>query len=162
MKRSKTKPAKSGKSKRTKAQPTDPQKRNTMIWIRNGTIAAAALGGAGVTTIFSVRATMAEHDLTRIGQGTPTIVQIHDPTCPLCTELQRKTRRALKAFDEDAITYLVADIRTDEGSALAARYGVGNVTLLLFCGEGEHLGTYEGVRPRAELETIFTAHFSPQ
>jgi len=158
MKRGKSRQNKNNKSRRAKVEPTDPKKRNTLTLIRNGSIAACALGGVGATTVFSVRATAAEHDLTRIGQGTPTVVQIHDPTCPLCTELQRKTRRAMRSLDGD-VTYLVADIRTDEGSALAARYGVGHVTLLLFCGAGEHLGTYEGVRPKAELETIFAAHF---
>ena len=36
-----------------------------------------------------VEATIREGDLSQIGNGTPTVVQIHDPQCPRCVALVR-------------------------------------------------------------------------
>lgn len=113
------------------------------------------LGGAGVFGVRSVRATMAEHDLTRLGGGIPAIVQIHDPQCPTCTALQKQTRKALKPFGEDEILYLVANIRTAEGSRFAGRYGVPHVTLLLFDAQGGLQGRLQGMRQADELGAAF-------
>lgn len=85
----------------------------------------------------SVGASISEQDLSKIGNGTPAIVQIHDPGCALCLALQRETRQSLKTFDRDALTYLVANIKTPKGRDFANRYGVPHVTLILFDGQGE-------------------------
>ena len=56
---------------------------------------AAAVLGVGGAFAMDFRNKLAEADLGRIGQGVPTIVQIHDPSCTLCAELQpRKIIRA--------------------------------------------------------------------
>ena len=39
------------------------------------------------------------HDLSIIGNGTPTIVQIHDPGCRLCRSLMASTEQALDRMD---------------------------------------------------------------
>ena len=101
-------------------------------------IGAVATGGAGLYGTRAVQATIAEADLSRIGKGTRSVVQIHDPQCQLCTTLQRQTRRALKAYSEDEVTYLVANIKTREGAAFAGRFGVPHVTLLFFDETGTH------------------------
>ncbi|MEM1066658.1 MAG: hypothetical protein AAGJ74_14250, partial [Pseudomonadota bacterium] len=94
--------AKSGRGTPARAVEIAPSesRRNTLKLLRNGGIAALVLGGAGVVSVNAVRATIAEQDLTRIGNGTPAIVQIHDPTCAMCTELQRETRKALRGFEK--------------------------------------------------------------
>ncbi len=144
------------KTRRNPPKPVEqPTRRRTLTLLRNGAIGAAVLGGAGLFSVRAVRATIREQDLTRLGSGTPTIVQIHDPNCPSCTELQRNARRALRKFEGDEITYLVANIKTDEGSAFAARFGARHVTLLLFDGRGRLRDTLEGVRSRQELEQHF-------
>jgi thioredoxin-like negative regulator of GroEL len=113
----------------------------------------AAVGGVGgVLTVRSVKAHAHEHDLTRMGQGKPTVVQVHDPTCPTCTALQRQTRAALSSFGECDMLYLVADIKTDEGAMFASRYGVPHVTLLLFDADGELQETLTGMRYEDELK----------
>ncbi len=150
----KSKKPKRGKSK-TAEKIASKSRRNTLTLIRNAAIGVAVLGGAGVFSVRAVRATIAEQDLTRLGNGIPTIVQIHDPTCALCTELQRNARRALRHFDKTEVNYLVANIQTAEGSAFAGRYGAQHVTLLLFDGRGRLRDTLEGVRPREELEAHF-------
>jgi len=120
--------------------------------------AALAIGGAA--TFFgarSVMAKMAEFDLSRIGHGVPSVVQIHDPTCPVCTTLQRQVRKTLRRVDRDALVYLVADIKTAEGQAFAAEYGVPHVTLLLFDGAGVLVDTLQGPRDTTELRPAFEA-----
>ena len=58
-------------------------RRQMLRWLRNGAIGVPVVGVAGLFSVRSVQATMCEHDLTKIGKGSPAIVQIHDPTCQL-------------------------------------------------------------------------------
>lgn len=125
---------------------------------RNGAIALPVLIGGTVFSVRSVQATICEADLTKIGKGKPSIVQIHDPNCNLCRTLQRQARKALKSFDDEAMTFLVADINTVKGGAFAARYGVPHVTLLLFDAKGEMVEVVRGPSDIESLRTIFDAH----
>ena len=145
---------------RSAAQPeAAPQSRRDFLkWARNGAIALPVLGGIGYYSVQSVQATICEADLSKIGQGTPSIVQIHDPQCPLCQDLQRQTRRALKGFDDDELTYLVANVKTEQGSAFAAYHGVPHVTLLLFDGAGEMVQVIRGPNNADVLRDMFDAH----
>lgn len=131
------------------------QTTNRRALLRNGLIIVGGLGIGGFFATNMVMATICENDVTRVGQGVPTIVQIHDPQCTSCQELQRETRAALKAFDDTDLEYVVANIKSDSGAAFANSYGASHVTLLLFDGDGELRGTLNGVRPRAELEGAF-------
>lgn len=133
-------------------------RRGALRWGRNAAVALVALGGAGYFGTRAVRATIAEHDLTRVGQGKPTIVQVHDPSCSMCTALQRETRRAMTHLGECDLVYLVANIKTTEGQAFASQYGVPHVTLLLFDGEGALVDRLHGVQDREVLRPIFDAH----
>ncbi len=40
------------------------------------------------------------HDLSVIGKGVPTIVQIHDPNCPLCNQLRRNADAAAEKLGD--------------------------------------------------------------
>jgi len=137
-----------------------PNRRDVLRKLRNGGIAAVVLGAGGFFSVRSVQATIAEHDLTRIGTGTPAIVQIHDPSCPLCRALQKETRAALKALEPGSLDYIVADITTPEGRALATRHRVQHVTLLLMDGRGEVKNIISGTQDRDVLEDAFAAHLS--
>lgn len=133
-------------------------RREILLLARNIGIGAVVLGGIGYYSVSTVMATHAELDLTRIGNGTPTVVQIHDPQCRQCQLLQTETREALGAFSEEDLTYLVANIRTAPGRRLASQHGVGHVTLLLFDGRGELRDTIHGVTDSAVLEAQFALH----
>lgn len=128
--------------------------------LRNGTIALAVVGGGGWLATDMVFASIAEGDLSKIGNGTPTIVQIHDPQCPVCRELQREARKALRSFEDEDLQYLVANIRSDKGAALANRHGVAHVTLLLFDGQGALLNVLSGPNDRDFLNAQFAAHLA--
>lgn len=125
---------------------------------RNGAIALPFAAGIGFFTVQSTLASMCEGDLSQIGQGKPTIVQIHDPQCSLCRALQGQTRRALKDFDDDAFTYLVANIKTSEGRALATEYRVPHVTLLLFDARGKMVEIVRGPTDMDNLRNVFQGH----
>ncbi|MCY4180748.1 MAG: thioredoxin family protein [Litoreibacter sp.] len=153
----------SQKGKRTKSEAT-PQRSNAAksmsrrALIQYGAIGGAVLLGGGYFGVRAVEAAICEADLTKIGKGTPSIVQIHDPSCPVCNALQREARKALKAMEGDAPDYFVANISTLEGSNFAADYGVPHVTILLFDGKGEMKQVLQGSRTRAELQPIFEDH----
>ena len=135
-----------------------PRTMNRRDVIRNaGFYGAAALilGGGGFYLVDDVRADARERDLSRIGNGVASVVQIHDPGCPRCLALQRQTREALEGFDDADLQYLVADINTAEGRELAARYGVGHVTLLLMDGEGKRVSTLRGEAHSGVLADAF-------
>lgn len=100
-----------------------------------GLLGAVVMAG-GVYAIGHVSATIGELDLSRIGNGMPTIVQVHDPNCPRCVELQGEARDALAEFEDGELQYLVANIRSESGRDFAQEHGVGHVTLILFDGEG--------------------------
>ena len=133
-------------------------RRDTLKLFGNGALGLVAAGGAGYWATGSFRAYAAEHDLGRVGQGSPVIVQVHDPQCPVCTALQKQTRAALDDFDDCGLVYLVADIKTQEGAAFAARYGVPHVTLLLFDGFGELVTTVRGMHSSDQLGAMFAQH----
>lgn len=139
-------------------QNIDHGKRASLSTLRNWAIGAAVVGGGGYWFASDVQATMREHDLSRLGQGVPTVVQIHDPGCPQCTALQRTARAAMNGFDETELVFLVANINTEEGRAIATANGVGHVTLVLFDGEGRRQEIIQGPSTEARLEAAFQNH----
>ncbi|MBL4740772.1 MAG: hypothetical protein JKY12_07245 [Sneathiella sp.] len=126
--------------------------------LRNGAIATVIVGGGAWFVVDEVMATLDEQDLTKIGNGIPTIVQIHDPQCSQCIALQRETRRALENFGNDKLQYLVANIKSAEGRALAAAHGVQHVTLLLFDAKGKKRQVLAGPNQSGYLTDVFRQH----
>lgn len=133
----------------------DRGKRKTFKIIRNSAIGLILTGGTASYFYNAYQTDLAERDLSKIGRGKPTIVQIHDPNCVMCTALQKATRSALSNFQEDDLQYLVANIRTGTGSQFANRYNVPHVTLLLFDKRGKLQNVLQGTRNSGELTSIF-------
>lgn len=61
------------------AKPEMVSRRSFLSLMRNWGLFAAVGVGGGWYLVDEVLATIGEQDLTRIGNGTPTVVQIHDP-----------------------------------------------------------------------------------
>lgn len=135
-----------------------PDRRQLLKSVRNWGLVVAALGTGGWYLVDDIMTTSKELDLTQIGQGIPTVVQIHDPQCPKCQALQRETRKAMKAFGDQELRYLVANIREQSGQGLARAHQVGHVTLLLFDGEGKRREVIVGQRSSTTLEHAFRRH----
>ena len=140
----------------------DVGRRDFLGKLRNGAFLIAAVGAVGWYVVSEVRAGIDEADLTKIGNGIPTVVQIHDPQCPVCQALQKEARTALEAFEDGELQYLVANIRQDKGRSLAAKHGVQHVTLLLFDGNGERKEILSGSNTADYLEEAFRRHLESE
>ena len=143
------------KAQAADAMPGPVSRRETMARLAWFGVGGAAVLGVGGAVAMDFRNKMAEGDLSRIGLGVPTVVQIHDPACALCRDLQREARAAMKRFDEGELLYLVANIQALDGADFQARMGLPNVSLVMLDGDGNRAGHVQGVTPRAELEQIF-------
>ncbi|MEJ6391492.1 hypothetical protein [Gymnodinialimonas ulvae] len=133
-------------------------RRGTLRLLRGAAIAVPAVGLAGYFGTGYVRASICEFDLTKIGDGLPSIVQVHDPQCPLCSALQRQTRRALRPYNADDFHFLVANVATLDGRLFAQNHGVSHVTLVLLDGDGRHVGTLHGPIDDDNLRASIAAH----
>lgn len=124
-----------------------------------GALGLAVVGGGSWFFVEEVRATMRESDLTLIGNGIPSVVQIHDPQCSQCAALQRESREALCEMQGSGqLQFLVADIRTSKGRQFAAAHNVGHVTLLLFDANGRRRGVLSGPNTSDTLTGVFERH----
>ena len=133
-------------------------RRDFLRTVGNRALIVVAVGGAGWYLVEEVRATIREEDLSRIGNGIPAIVQIHDPSCPTCTALQREAREAVCSLDDEKVQFLVANLNTEEGRRLATRHRVGKITLLLFDGEGNMRNVLAGPNSAENLKPVFARH----
>lgn len=94
------------------------------------------------------------HDLTPIGEGSPVVVQIHDPACQLCRRLMNNTRKALKNYDN--VIFRVADVTTTEGKTFQQEHRAETVSLIVFDATGKRIDTVQGVTPVDELKSRFS------
>lgn len=144
-----------GADNKSRQNVESPSRRKWLDYARNGAITLAVLGSGGGYLAYSANAKMHEQDLTRIGQGTPTIVQIHDPNCSVCARLQRNTKSALSTFSDGEIEYVVANIKSSKGKAFAERNAVPHITLMLYDGKGELKHILRGPQEVSTLEIEF-------
>lgn len=161
-------PAKQANTSKKRSKAKEPEssapaaRRDVLRLIRNGALALAVVGAGGWYVVSEVRAGIEEADLSKIGNGIPTIVQIHDPQCPICQSLQREARAALEQFEDGELQYLVANIRQDKGRRFASQHEVPHVTLVLFNGAGERREILSGPSSSAELERAFRRHLESE
>lgn len=119
-----------------------------------------------VAVVLSVGAALAsykashdrEHDLTVIGNGVPTVVQVHDPDCPICRQLQGEVREAARGIGPERLQVRTASLSMASGRAFAYRHGVPHVTLLYFDGGGRLIRKESGPQSSATLRPAFLAH----
>ena len=117
MARKTTKRRKSAATGETDAQSNAAKamsRRSAMIRLGAYCVGGMALVGGGTAFALDFRRKPAEQDLSVIGNGTPSIVQIHDPSCQLCAQLQKETRKALRAFPADAVNVRHTGCTRDE------------------------------------------------
>ena len=139
----------------TEAPTSKRSRRDVLNMLGYGAAGVAVVAGGGWYFASSLQASIAEGDLTKIGNGIPTVVQVHDPECPVCRALQREARDAMGAFDDDQLQFLVANIRETEGRRFAASQGVSHRTLLLFDGAGRRRDVLTGPSTSDFLEEEF-------
>ncbi|MEO0371189.1 MAG: hypothetical protein AAF231_07005 [Pseudomonadota bacterium] len=159
MKKNTQKSKKRSKAKTSgKATVQSPDRRSFLSRTSKAIIGVAMLGGGGALAFGAVRATAREQDVSRVGQGVPTVVQIHDPSCSICNALQKEARKALEGIDADSLDYVVANIKTDEGRAFANLHRQPHVTLMLMDPDGNPVQVLNGPQDGDDLRVIFEAH----
>jgi thioredoxin-like negative regulator of GroEL len=85
------------------------------------------LGVIAVPVIAYAQQSEIEHDLSALGKGTPTVVQIHDPNCQLCQQLKSNIGK-LKGEFKDDIQFKTANIMTKKGKCFANKHNIPHVT----------------------------------
>lgn len=124
--------------------------------IISAVIAAGLITAASTIALASSRNSSRLYDLSRVGQGIPSIVQVHDTTCPVCTELRNNISRIENEFDDSQLLILVADINKEEGLHFAARFTQHRrVTLLYFDPAGNLIDVQSGLQQPEELRRQF-------
>lgn len=104
-------------------------------------------GAAGLHAYDTRQRTL--HDLSVIGNGTPAVVQLHDPGCRLCRALKAAATEALDGAED--INYRLADITTPEGRRLQDQVQLPHVTLLYFDRQGRMVHNTSGVLEAEEI-----------
>jgi hypothetical protein len=118
---------------------------NTLIFVC--TSAGVVFGGVQYKHHFDKR-----HDLSVIGNGIPTVVQVHDPSCRLCQQLRSNLLAATSALDDQALQVRIADIGSVTGANFASSHQVPHVTLLFFDARGNLVENLQGVKSEEEIE----------
>lgn len=95
------------------------------------------------------------HDLSVVGNGVATVVQVHDVNCRYCQRLRSNVRAVSPKFEEDQLQIRIADIGTSEGAAFASLYSSQHVTLLFFDKRGHLIQRMQGVSSEEEIERAF-------
>ena len=93
------------------------------------------------------------YNLSIIGNGSPTVVQIHDPGCDACKLLKSNVESVKREFED--IQFRVVTIGSSEGARFARKHRAKKTTLLIFDGGGKLIDKMEGVFPQAQLRKRF-------
>ena len=129
------------------------RRRDRRLLIRGGIALAVAVPLAAAGIYQYERIASRRHDLSAIGNGQPTVVQVMDHGCVECRELRSRLSGVRKEF-EPRVQFRVADRTTTDGALFASRHNAGHLTLLMFGADGELRNTLTGMQ---DAETIRTA-----
>lgn len=124
-------------------------------WLKWIGISLILIATSATALVISDKNSRTEHDLSVIGNGTATVVQVHDPGCQLCNRLKRVVGNT-KAEFKDTVQFRTANIKTDKGKEFATKYSVPHVTLLFFDKKGTHVNTTQGVITKQEVKDALT------
>lgn len=149
--------SKSQKAKKAQQNQTKAQSRRKFLLLP---VAAVAIGGTafGLNALEMTKREM--HDLSVIGNGTPAVVQIHDPSCPTCRRLKSIMKNTIDS--DDPINYRLADITTPEGKSLQEKHNAVKITLLYFDAKGRHVHTTQGIQTSDEIKSTVENLFGTQ
>lgn len=141
---------KSNKNKTAKKKSTNTF--NFAHVLKKALVVFCFLGVIAVPVYAYMQNSKAEHDLSVVGNGLPTVVQVHDPGCRLCNQLKSNLGKVKGEF-EGKIQFKTANILKQKGRDFAKKYKVPHVTLLFFDKKGERVNTIQGVTSSDVIKT---------
>ena len=94
------------------------------------------------------------YSLDVIGNGSFTVVQVHDPGCDSCKLLLSNVESVRREFKD--VQFRVVNILYEDGAKFARKYNAKKTTLLIFNPEGELIDKLEGVFPSDNLRKRFS------
>jgi len=145
--------SKKNRTKTTKgnAKTKSPKPVNYAKYIKRTLIALFFAGVIVIPFLMYVQQSEINHDLSDLGNGTPMVVQIHDPGCQLCQRLKNNLGKVKGEF-KDEVQFKTANIMTNKGRRFASGHNVPHVTLLFFDGHGRRVNTLRGVSDSREIK----------
>lgn len=134
------------------------RRRDRRLVLRAAIALAVVLPLAAIGLWQYERSAAGERDLSVIGNGQPTVVQVLDHGCAECRELRRNVDAAAQSFG-DRVQFRLADRGTADGAILASRHNADHTTLLFFGPDGRLRRTEIGVRDPDAIRQLVTAAF---
>lgn len=99
-----------------------------------------------------------DSDLSRIGQGRPAAVLVHDPQFIASVDLMTSLNRVRRDFEPEVL-FLVADLNVPQGRKFADEYSADFATLVLFDADGRRLGSHAGQTGETVLREFLEKHY---
>ena len=93
-----------------------------------------------------------QRDLSVIGQGVPTLVQVHDETCPNCRQLLSSVKGVINEYPD--LEFKIADLGSSEGLKFSTRHQVSKVTLMYFDSRGKKLDVASGLQTKDDVRSF--------
>lgn len=144
----------SKKNKKNRGNKNQHSTKHSPNWkkiIKNGGIASAFIALIVVAITFYGKTLQAEYDVSVIGNGKATVVQIHDTNCQFCRRL-KSNLDSVKGEFSDNIQFKTANILTTKGRQFASKHQVPHVTLLFFNKKGNRVNTLQGVTSKEDIK----------
>ena len=93
-----------------------------------------------------------QRDLSVIGQGIPTLIQVHDESCPKCRKLLSSTKAVIDEFPE--LEFKIADLKSKNGTKFALAHQASKVTLMYFDSRGKKIDVVSGLQTKDEVRSF--------
>jgi len=152
-------PATAARKREEKAKRRERRRRKRLFLTAAAVVLVIAAGGSALYTFGRGEAEV--QNLAAVGAGVPAVVQVHDTTCPVCTELRGNVDRIAGDYSEEDLLIRVADVHSDDGLSFAARYTAARrATLLFIDGDGELVDERSGALEPSDLRMLFDRHIS--
>lgn len=134
------------------------RRRDRRMLLKGGIALAIAAPLAAIGILQYERRAAVRYDLSVIGNGQPTVVQVFDFGCAECRQL-RDNLAAVQGEFEGQVQFRKADRGTPDGAVLALRHNAGHVTLLMFGPDGQLRNTLTGVQDPATIRAAISSTF---
>ena len=93
-----------------------------------------------------------QRDLSVIGTGIPTLIQVHDESCPNCRQLLSSVKAVIHEFPD--LQFKIADLKSHKGSKFATRHQAHKVTLIYFDAHGKKIDVVSGLQTKNEVRSF--------